>query len=271
MGIPFYTQVEVENKIPSTEGCFNFEIMNFIAYQADFLKFRVGDLHNTCRLIEGTYFDLLERINENKQQWAIRPLNLVTICEQRNSNSKDKCLDWLDKQKPSPVIFISFGTSTSNADEQIKELALGLGESKVKFIWVLRDPDKGDVFTEEARRAELPKWFEESERNKNGCERLGTSNGNFGTRINRWVHESMRMEFMHGEHYHGRTNSSLAHALRPTNECCATGVNKLMASDEGEMIRKRAGELGETVQQQAAVEGGTPPVELESFIAHITR
>ncbi|XVE75577.1 hypothetical protein DITRI_Ditri12bG0104700 [Diplodiscus trichospermus] len=114
---PFQTQVP--NRLPSIEGCYNFEIMNFIAYQADFLKFR------------------------------------------RNSNSKDKRLHWLDKQKPSSVIYVSFGTSTSMADEQIKELAIRLEESKVKFIWVLRDADKGDVFAEGARRAELPKGFED--------------------------------------------------------------------------------------------------------------
>ncbi|XVE95913.1 hypothetical protein REPUB_Repub02eG0176300 [Reevesia pubescens] len=113
----------------------------------------------------------IKRYYENKQQWAIGPLNLVSICEQRNSNSKDKCLDWLDKQKPNSVINVSFGTSTSMADEQLQELGLRLEESNLKFIWVLTDTDivdliaddadKGDVFADEARRAELPKVFEE--------------------------------------------------------------------------------------------------------------
>lgn len=37
-------------------------------------------------------------------------------------------------------------------DEQINKLAIGSEESKTKFIWVLRDTDKGDNFAEKGRR-----------------------------------------------------------------------------------------------------------------------
>lgn len=56
-----------------------------------------------------------------------------------------------------------------------------------------------------------------------------------------------------------------------TSTTIKESISKLMESDEGEMMRKRAGELGEAIRQQAQVEGGAPPSELESFIAHITR
>ena len=46
------------------------------------------------------------------------------------------------------VSYISFGTSTSMNDEQINELTIGLEQSKTMLIWVLRDADKGDIFTE---------------------------------------------------------------------------------------------------------------------------
>jgi len=38
---------------------------------------------------------------------------------------------------------------------------MGLEQSKQRFIWVLRDADRGDIFTEEARKVELPEGFEE--------------------------------------------------------------------------------------------------------------
>uniref|UniRef100_M1CUP6 Zeatin O-xylosyltransferase n=1 Tax=Solanum tuberosum TaxID=4113 RepID=M1CUP6_SOLTU len=41
------------------------------------------------------------------------------------------------------------------------ELAMGLERSKQKFVWVLRDGDRGNIFSEEARRFELPDGFEE--------------------------------------------------------------------------------------------------------------
>ena len=47
-------------------------------------------------------------------------------------------------------------------------------------------------------------------------------------------------------------------------------VRKLMASEEGDTIRKRAEELGEAVRQSTE-KGGAFQIELDSFIAHITR
>ena len=47
-------------------------------------------------------------------------------------------------------------------------------------------------------------------------------------------------------------------------------VRKLMASEEGDEIRKRAEELGAAVRESIE-KGGASQVELDSFIAHITR
>ncbi|WMV23045.1 hypothetical protein MTR67_016430 [Solanum verrucosum] len=47
-------------------------------------------------------------------------------------------------------------------------------------------------------------------------------------------------------------------------------VRKLMASERGDLIRKRAEELGEAVRQSTE-KGGASRIELDSFIAHITR
>ncbi|KAL6958880.1 Zeatin O-xylosyltransferase [Sarracenia purpurea var. burkii] len=48
------------------------------------------------------------------------------------------------------------------ADEQIEELVVGLEKSEQKFIWVLRDVDRGDIFsTDDGRRTQLPEGYEE--------------------------------------------------------------------------------------------------------------
>lgn len=113
------------------------------------------------KFFTGTYIDLLvEKMNNrNKQVWAVGPLNLGTKSDKTESNSRHKCLEWLDKQVPKSVLYISFGTVTSMADEQIKELAIGLELSQQRFIWVLRDADKGDIFAEDVRRAHLPEGY----------------------------------------------------------------------------------------------------------------
>ena len=71
-------------------------------------------------------------------------------------------LEWLDKQEKKSVLYVSFGTTTTLTNEQIKQLAIGLEASKQKFIWVLRDADKGDNSNVRITRdEEYLKGFEE--------------------------------------------------------------------------------------------------------------
>ncbi|GFY93682.1 UDP-Glycosyltransferase superfamily protein [Actinidia rufa] len=240
--------------LPSIEGCYTFEILNFIALQGNFLKLAAGYIYNTCRSIEGTYIDLLakEEVNTNKQIWAIGPLNQGTI----------------------------------------KELAMGLEQSKQKVIWVLRDTDKGDIFAEDVQRNQLPEGYEEmvvrdwapqveilghpsmggftshcgwnsclesitmgapiaacpmhSDQPKNAF--LVTDILKVGLVVHQWKHQEELV-----------TSSTIAEA-----------VKRLMASKEGEETSQRAEELGGATRQSVE-EGGVSRMELDSFIAHITR
>ncbi|PON83475.1 UDP-glucuronosyl/UDP-glucosyltransferase [Trema orientale] len=53
------------------------------------------------------------------------------------------CLEWLDLQPPSSVIYVAFGSFTVFDKTQFHELALGLEISKRPFLWVVRE-DIGD-------------------------------------------------------------------------------------------------------------------------------
>lgn len=49
------------------------------------------------------------------------------------------CLKWLDQQSPCSVIYVAFGSSTTNFNHnQFQELALGLELSNMPFLWVVR-------------------------------------------------------------------------------------------------------------------------------------
>ena len=52
----------------------------------------------------------------------------------------DGCLSWLDKQKDSSVLYISFGSIASLSQDQFRELVLGLDASKRPILWAIR-PD----------------------------------------------------------------------------------------------------------------------------------
>ncbi|XP_019246344.1 PREDICTED: zeatin O-glucosyltransferase-like [Nicotiana attenuata] len=73
-------------------------------------------------------------------------------------------LQWLDKQEPNSVILVSFGSAASFTDEQIRELALGLEQSQQKFIWILKEADRANVFIingSSTRTFALPEGYEE--------------------------------------------------------------------------------------------------------------
>ncbi|KAI8559048.1 hypothetical protein RHMOL_Rhmol04G0144700 [Rhododendron molle] len=142
-------------------GCSTPEFQNLVSLQYDFLSLGAGIIFNSCRSIEGTYIDLVAKImnNRSKKIWAVGPLNRGKTSDRRESNSRHKCLEWLDKQVPKSVLYVSFGTATSMADEQIKELAIGLEQSKQKFIWILRDADRGDIFAGDVKRTQLPEGY----------------------------------------------------------------------------------------------------------------
>ncbi|KAL7134181.1 hypothetical protein ABFS83_11G009700 [Erythranthe nasuta] len=293
--------VEHPKELPSLEGCITDEIRDFWALQAEPLSYRAGDLYNTCRLIEPDFMELMEReeIVGIRKSWAIGPILPTKLSSSANqSESRNTCLEWLDKQEINSVIYVSFGTTTSLSDEQIKELAFGLEQSKVKFLWVLRDADKGDIFDEQVRRAELPEGFEER------VEGLGMVVREWAPQPQILAHPSTG-----GFVSHCGWNSCIEsitmgvpiaawpmHSDQPSNSVLITEILKmglfvrewkhrtelvkastienvlkiLMASKEGDEIRKRAEELAATVQQ-ATQQGGASKLELDSFISHITR
>ncbi|PSS15686.1 Zeatin O-glucosyltransferase [Actinidia chinensis var. chinensis] len=296
---PFAIDAEILKDLPTLEGCFTPDFEKFVHDQIDFLKHNSGCLYNTSKVIESPYLNLLakEQISDNKKQWAIGPFNPVAVrggCNHRGH----ECLEWLDKQEPNSVIYVSFGTTTCLSDEQIKELAVGLEQSGHKFVWVVRDADKGDVFVGGERRAELPKGFEERVEGR-------------GMLVRDWAPQLEILEHPStgGFISHCGWNSCMEsitmgvpiltwpmHSDQPRNSVLVTKmlkiglvlkdwsrrdelvtslmvedvVKRLMGSEEGKEIMRRAEALGGAVQQSVA-KGGVSRLELDSFVAHINR
>nr|XP_016493742.1 PREDICTED: zeatin O-xylosyltransferase-like [Nicotiana tabacum] len=277
--------------------------MDFMAAQRKYSNSDTGNIYNTSRVIEGKFMNLLEKepIKRNKMHWGIGPFNPVMTSSSSNNSSigqRHKCLTWLDKQSPKSVIFISFGTTTSLTDEQIKELCIGLERSETKLIWALRDADKGDIFSGEVRKMELPNGYEERIKNKGiivrdwapQLEILGHfSIGGFMSHCG-WNSrmESLSMGVpiiawpMHSDQ--PRNSILISKFLKVgilvnnwerrnevvTSNTVERAVKTLVLSNEGNEIRKRAADLGVAIRK-SVVEGGVTSKELESFIGHITR
>ncbi|XVE61111.1 hypothetical protein DITRI_Ditri06bG0013500 [Diplodiscus trichospermus] len=288
-----------EGDIPSLEGCFTNDFMEFIALQYKYLNVNAGNIYNTSKVIEGAYLELLGVTMKGKQNWALGPFNPVRIAEKNSSApTRHYCLEWLDKQAMNSVIYVSFGTTTAMDEEQIKELAFGLRRSNQNFIWVLRDADKGDVFNGgEVSTPELPKGFEDSVKDMGLLVRdwapqleilAHPATGGFVSHCG-WnsCMESITMGVPIGTwpmHSDQPRNAVLITKLlkvgiavkdwasrdeRVTAAVVEDAVKRLMASKEGDEIRKRAVELGGAVRQSVG-EGEVTWKEWDSFITHIT-
>jgi cis-zeatin O-glucosyltransferase len=299
-GLPVPIKDDLVKDIPSNKGCFTPEFMELMHVEVKHTHFNSGNLYNACRSIEGKYIDLLKEhdLTRNPNHWAIGPFNPVLINQTENEKSRHSCLHWLDEQAVNSVIFVSFGTTTSFKDEQIIEIALGLEQSDQKFIWVLRDADKGDVFDENVRRAKLPKGYEER------IEGQGIVVRDWAPQLEILSHPATG-----GFLSHCGWNSCMEsiscgvpiatwpmHSDQPRNAIFVTrvlkvgvtvrdwadrdklvtasvvenGVRKLMENSEGVEMRKRAAELG-AAAKTAVAKGGISQMELDSFVAHITR
>lgn len=302
LGRPFPIEGSLLEDLPSLEECFPQEFLDFISKQHEYIKLSSGRIYNTTKVIESKFLDLLARdeINGNKKQWALGPFNPVVIQENCDLGIRHKCLEWLDKKEPKSVIFVSFGTTTSLPDEQIKEIAIGLERSEQSFIWVLRDADKGDGFDEEPKKLSevLPVGYEERLAGK-------------GILVRDWAPqlEILAHQSTGGFLSHCGWNSCLEsitmgvpilawpmHSDQPRNTILVTKILKiglvvrswtrrneivkgfvvekalrdLKCSSEGEEIRKKAKELGENVRG-SVLRGDGSCEELDSFISHIAR
>lgn len=176
----------------------------------------------------------------------------------------------------------------------------GLERSEQKFIWVLRDADKGDIFNGEVRKCELPDGFEKRVK----MEGKGLVVRDWAPQLAILSHDSTG-----GFVSHCGWNSCMEtitmgvpmvawpmHSDQPRNAVLMTkvlrvgllirewaqrdelvmattiekAVRKLMASEEGHEMRKTVEELA-VVMRQAVEENGVSRVEFDSFISHITR
>ncbi|KAL5708266.1 cis-zeatin O-beta-D-glucosyltransferase [Ranunculus cassubicifolius] len=268
------------------------ELRDFITRNSHGLKFCSGDIYNTCDAIEGRFLDL----QKNKNVWAIGPFHPVEF--DSNEGPRHYSLEWLDRQPPSSVIYVSFGTLASFSDNQIVELANGLEHSGQRFIWVLRDADRGDIYSGDVRKSQLPSGFEERIKGLGMVVRdwapqlqilAHSSTGGFMSHCG-WnsTIESLSMGVPVATWPMGGDQPRNAYLITeilkvgltvrewsPHEELIPAAdiemsVKKLMLSDEGDKISKKAKELGVNIRHDVS-ESGSSTAQLKSLLAHISR
>ncbi|KAI3938351.1 hypothetical protein MKW98_015250 [Papaver atlanticum] len=140
------------------ENGFHTEVRNLFR---DAEQKNYGILVNSFNELEPAYAMHYNKVL-GKRAWAIGPVSL------RNRDSIDKVqrgkktainehvvLKWLDSKKPNSVLYICFGSMARFSKAQLLEIAVGLEDSRVSFIWVVR------TIRKEEEESFLPEGFED--------------------------------------------------------------------------------------------------------------
>ncbi|XP_072962826.1 cis-zeatin O-glucosyltransferase 1-like [Typha angustifolia] len=262
-------------------------------------KTESGTIINTCMKLEGEFLELLRHESDfvGKKIFAVGPVNPIAIPE---GGHRHECLDWLDKQPVGSVLYLSFGSTTMLSENEVEQLAIGLVQSRQRFIWVLKSADRGNIFAEEAKEtsSKLPPGFGKE------VEGRGIVIRDWAPQLDILAHKSTGLFMSHCGWNSCLESLSMGvpiaawpmHSDQPVNAFFVTkylkvgvmvrewdrreelvmakdiveAINKIMVYDEGKEIKQRINALGEAVRA-AVSDGGVSNTALESFIAHITR
>lgn len=102
-----------------------------------------------CILMD-TFHELEPEITDHISQFApIKPVGpLFKNPKAANTTVKgdfmkaDDCIEWLDSKPETSVVYISFGSVVYLKQQQVDEIAYGLLNSGVSFLWVMKPPHK---------------------------------------------------------------------------------------------------------------------------------
>ncbi|KAM7266034.1 hypothetical protein ACFE04_003717 [Oxalis oulophora] len=153
--VPFPNDNEptIDTKIPCMPVLKHDEIPSFLHPKSPypFLKKAIlgqfENLHKPFSILMETFLELEPEIVQHMSK--IVPIKTVgPLFKIPNGNkvrgdfikASDDCIDWLNTKPTSSVVYISFGSIVYLKQEQLEELAHGLLNSGVSFLWVIRPP-----------------------------------------------------------------------------------------------------------------------------------
>ncbi|CAN6249681.1 unnamed protein product [Urochloa humidicola] len=270
-----------------------------------------GVVMNTSRAIEGDEFiDAVASDPEyrGKRIFAVGPMNPLldeaaawTAAGEEQTRRRHECLDWLDKQPRASVLYVSFGTTSSLMAEQVAELAAALRNSKQRFVWVLRDADRGVVREEEDMESRHAKFLSEFTEQTRGVGLVITT---WAPQLEILAHSATAAFLSHCGW--NSAMESLSHgkpmlawpmhsdqplvaelvckylkvgimvrpweqhnAITPTGAICEV-IERAMVHHEGLAVRHKAKGLQESIRTSVA-KGGSSRKDLDDFIAYIIR
>ncbi|GAB4852347.1 hypothetical protein Ancab_016540 [Ancistrocladus abbreviatus] len=127
-----------------------------------------GIIVNTFMELEPYAVNSLQQDNQNPPIYTVGPvLDLRGDAHGRPSPEQHhRIMTWLDAQPNSSVVFLCFGSLGSMPEAQVREVALGLMHSGLRFLWSVRKPPLADGqpgkpqdYTDQELKEMLPREF----------------------------------------------------------------------------------------------------------------
>jgi len=161
---------EIDDAASRLEAMPDFILTHFHQHMEFTWRLADGILFNTFAELEPKFIRHLERFGaggrggDGKPFWAIGPVIDLSGKNKIRRPRDFEIVEWLDRQTPGSVVYVSFGSESYICLTQVIELALGLEASGHPFLWVLHPPDSElseDSLTAEEWKAEaLPDGYE---------------------------------------------------------------------------------------------------------------
>ncbi|CAA7013139.1 unnamed protein product [Microthlaspi erraticum] len=98
--------------------------------------------------------------------YPLGPLHITAPPPSSLREEDMSCIEWLNKQKPRSVIYISLGSVLSMKTKEVSEMALGLCDSNQPFLWVIRqgsEPLPEEVSKMVSEKGYIVKWAPQME------------------------------------------------------------------------------------------------------------
>ncbi|KAK8483728.1 hypothetical protein V6N11_009112 [Hibiscus sabdariffa] len=117
-----------------------------------------GVVFNTFSELESIYIDHLKKeIMGHNRIWAIGPVmmpsedNGLDATNRGGSSTVEfsELMAWLDSRQENSVVYVCFGSRIVLTRKQTDELAAGLEESGVNFVWCIREPEARRVSSDD--------------------------------------------------------------------------------------------------------------------------
>ncbi|KAG7627559.1 UDP-glycosyltransferase 76E6 [Arabidopsis thaliana] len=92
---------------------------------------------NTVRCLESSSLKRLQH-ELGIPVYALGPLHITVSAASSLLEEDRSCVEWLNKQKPRSVVYISLGSVVQMETKEVLEMARGLFNSNQPFLWVIR-------------------------------------------------------------------------------------------------------------------------------------